>query len=130
MRPENGTDRSKEINTHGRLSRRNLASDLEKSFGSTISGLIHNNIAPERHLLWDSKLRGRRPDTMEILKEAYHSWGAEGDAVHSGALRSAAGADARLLQSSSSRPITKAIQSSCRAAKKQASPHSAHCGIS
>lgn len=34
-------------------------------------------------MLWDSKLRGGRPDTMKILKEAYHYWGAEGLVVHS-----------------------------------------------
>ncbi len=61
-----------------------LGSDQEKTFGPTISGLIHRHIGPERLLLWDSKLRGGRPDTMKILKEAYNSWGAEGDAVHAG----------------------------------------------
>ncbi|KAI9457759.1 hypothetical protein BJY52DRAFT_1374377 [Lactarius psammicola] len=54
-----------------------IGSDQEKTFGPTISGLIHRHIGPERLLLWDSKLRGGRPDTMKILKEAYHSWDAE-----------------------------------------------------
>ncbi|KAH9171512.1 hypothetical protein EDB89DRAFT_1852291 [Lactarius sanguifluus] len=54
-----------------------IGSDQEKTFGPTISGLIHRHIGPERLLLWDSKLRGRRPDTMRILKEAYDAWGAE-----------------------------------------------------
>ena len=53
-------------------------SDQEKTFGPTISGLIHRHIGPERLLLWDSMLRGGRPDTMKILKEAYDYWGAEG----------------------------------------------------
>ena len=53
-------------------------SDQEKTFGATINGLIHRNIGPERLLLWDSKLRGGRPDTMKVVKEAYHSWNAEG----------------------------------------------------
>lgn len=53
-------------------------SDQEKTFGPTISGLIHRHIEPERLLLWDSKVRGGRPDTMKILKEVYHSWNAEG----------------------------------------------------
>ena len=52
-------------------------SDQEKTFGPTISGLIHRHIEPERLLLWDSKVRGGRPDTMKILKEVYHSWQAE-----------------------------------------------------
>ena len=58
-----------------------LGSDREKTFGPTINGLIHRHIGPERLLLWDSKLRGGRPDTMKILKEAYRTWEAEGDAV-------------------------------------------------
>lgn len=55
-----------------------LGSDQEKTFGPTISGLIHRYVEPERLLLWDSKLRGGRPDTMKILKEVYASWDAEG----------------------------------------------------
>ncbi|KAN0141312.1 hypothetical protein V8E53_001068 [Lactarius tabidus] len=56
-------------------------SDREKTFGPTITGLIHRHIGPlaERLRLWDSKLRvrGGRPDTMKILKEVYHAcqWG-------------------------------------------------------
>lgn len=53
-------------------------SDQEKTFGPTISGLIHRHIGPERLLLWDSKVRGGRPDTMKILKEVYREWNAEG----------------------------------------------------
>ncbi|KAG5219739.1 feruloyl-coa synthetase protein [Salix suchowensis] len=55
----------------------NAGSDQEKTFGPTISSLIHRHIGPERLLLWDSKKRGGRPDTMKILKEVYHYWGAE-----------------------------------------------------
>lgn len=36
-----------------------IGSDQEKTFGPTISGLIHRNIEPERLLLWDSKVRFR-----------------------------------------------------------------------
>lgn len=54
-----------------------IGSEQEKTFGPTISGLIHKHIGPERLLLWDSKARGGRPDTMKILKEAYASWDAE-----------------------------------------------------
>lgn len=53
-------------------------SDQEKTFGPTISGLIHRYIEPERLLLWDSKVRGGRPDTMKILRETYETWNAEG----------------------------------------------------
>ena len=53
-------------------------SDQEKTFGPTISGLIHRHIEPERLLLWDSKARGGRPDTMKILKQVYKDWNAEG----------------------------------------------------
>ena len=35
-----------------------IGSDQEKTFGPTISGLIHKHIGPERMCLWDSKARG------------------------------------------------------------------------
>ena len=54
-----------------------IGSDQEKTFGPTISGLIHKHIEPERMILWDSKKRGGRPDTMKLLKETYASFGAE-----------------------------------------------------
>ncbi|TVY80783.1 Adenylate-forming reductase [Lachnellula suecica] len=54
-----------------------IGSDQEKTFGPTIAGLIHNNIPPERMILWDSKQRGGRPDTMQLLKETWDSFGAE-----------------------------------------------------
>ena len=54
-----------------------LGSDQEKTFGPTISGLIHRHVGPERLLLWDSKTRGGRPPTMKILKEVYEYWQAE-----------------------------------------------------
>ncbi|KAH9967889.1 hypothetical protein BC827DRAFT_454625 [Russula dissimulans] len=54
-----------------------IGSDQEKTFGPTISGLIHRHIEPHRLMLWDSKLLGRRPDMMKILKKAYYSWNAE-----------------------------------------------------
>ncbi|EIW85248.1 hypothetical protein CONPUDRAFT_98130 [Coniophora puteana RWD-64-598 SS2] len=54
-----------------------IGSDQEKTFGPTISGLIHRHLGPERYLLWDSKERGGRPDTMKILKEVYDYWQAE-----------------------------------------------------
>ena len=51
---------------------------MEKTFGPTIGSLIHDNLGSERVLLWDSKARGGRPNTMKILKEVYKSWEAEG----------------------------------------------------
>ncbi|KAK3989023.1 hypothetical protein QBC44DRAFT_370394 [Cladorrhinum sp. PSN332] len=54
-----------------------IGSDQEKVFGPTISALIHDNIEPERMILWDSKKRGGRPDTVKLLKETYDSFGAE-----------------------------------------------------
>ena len=53
-------------------------SEQEKTFGPTISGLIHKHIGPERLMLWDSKARGGRPDSMKLVKEAYAYWNAEG----------------------------------------------------
>ncbi|THH07540.1 hypothetical protein EW145_g3316 [Phellinidium pouzarii] len=54
-----------------------IGSDQEKTFGPTISGLIHKHIEPERMCLWDSKQRGGRPDVMKLVRESYHSFGAE-----------------------------------------------------
>jgi len=54
-----------------------IGSDQEKTFGPTISGLIHRHMGPERLCLWDSKARGGRPDVMKLVKEAYVYWKAE-----------------------------------------------------
>ncbi|KAF8478297.1 hypothetical protein JB92DRAFT_3086022 [Gautieria morchelliformis] len=54
-----------------------VGSDQEKTFGPTISGLIHRHMGPERLCLWDSKKRGGRPDVVKLVKEAYFSWKAE-----------------------------------------------------
>ncbi|KAF9050714.1 hypothetical protein BDZ89DRAFT_1098750 [Hymenopellis radicata] len=54
-----------------------IGSDQEKTFGPTISGLIHKHLGPERLILWDSKKRGGRPDTMKLVEETYRTWGAE-----------------------------------------------------
>lgn len=42
-----------------------------------MTNLIYNNIEPERMILWDSKKRGGRPDTVQLLKETWDSFGAE-----------------------------------------------------
>ncbi|KAJ7496960.1 hypothetical protein FB451DRAFT_209097 [Mycena latifolia] len=54
-----------------------MGSDQAKTFGPTISALIHDNLPPEQYLLWDSKERGGRPDVMKLIKEVYVKWGAE-----------------------------------------------------
>ncbi|EEY22342.1 conserved hypothetical protein [Verticillium alfalfae VaMs.102] len=54
-----------------------IGSDQEKTFGPTISGLIHKHIEPDRMILWDSKQRGGRPDTLQLLQDVYKSFGAE-----------------------------------------------------
>lgn len=54
-----------------------IGSDQEKTFGPTVTNLIYNNIEPERMILWDSKKRGGRPDTVQLLKETWDSFGAE-----------------------------------------------------
>ncbi|KAG7090478.1 hypothetical protein E1B28_009592 [Marasmius oreades] len=53
-----------------------IGSDQEKTFGPTISGLIRENLQG-RVILWDSKQRGGRPDTMKLIKETYKAWDAE-----------------------------------------------------
>ena len=54
-----------------------IGSDQEKTFGPKITSLIHKHIEPERMVLWDSKKRGGRPDTIQLLKETWTSFGAE-----------------------------------------------------
>jgi hypothetical protein len=54
-----------------------IGSDQERTFGSTVTGLIHKHIEPERMILWDSKKRGGRPDTMELLRDTWTRFGAE-----------------------------------------------------
>ncbi|KAL0070352.1 hypothetical protein AAF712_002540 [Marasmius tenuissimus] len=53
-----------------------IGSDQEKTFGPTISGLINDNLEG-RVTLWDSKQRGGRPDTMELIQDTYKMWCAE-----------------------------------------------------
>jgi len=54
-----------------------IGSEQEKTFGPTISGLINRHLGPERVLLWDSKARGGRPNSMKIIKEVADYWKAE-----------------------------------------------------
>lgn len=54
-----------------------IGSDQEKTFGPTIQRLIHDNIEPERMILWDTKERGGRPDSMQLLKDTWNNFGAE-----------------------------------------------------
>jgi hypothetical protein len=54
-----------------------IGSDQERTFGPTITGLIYKNIEPERMILWDSKKRGGRPDSVQLLKDTWKSFGAE-----------------------------------------------------
>ena len=56
-----------------------VGSEQEKTFGPTISGLINHYLGPERVLLWDSKARGGRPNSMKIIKEVWDYWKAEGN---------------------------------------------------
>ncbi|KAL1654096.1 hypothetical protein SLS61_003502 [Didymella pomorum] len=54
-----------------------IGSNQERTFGPTITGLIRKHIEPERMILWDSKKRGGRPDSVQLLKDTWKSWGAE-----------------------------------------------------
>ncbi|KAF2030896.1 hypothetical protein EK21DRAFT_111563 [Setomelanomma holmii] len=54
-----------------------IGSDQECTFGPIITGLIKRHIEPERMILWDSKKRGGRPDTMELLRDTWTRFGAE-----------------------------------------------------
>ncbi|KZP29258.1 hypothetical protein FIBSPDRAFT_1038934 [Athelia psychrophila] len=53
-----------------------IGSNQEKTFGPTVSGLVRS-LGPERATLWDSKQRGGRPDTMQLVKDIHASWEAE-----------------------------------------------------
>src|SRR6478609_7756562 len=52
-----------------------IGSDQLNTFGSTISRLIHDNIEPDRMILWDTKERGGRPDTMQLLRDTWNNFG-------------------------------------------------------
>ncbi|KAM0186595.1 hypothetical protein ACHAPI_011619 [Fusarium lateritium] len=54
-----------------------IGSDQDKTFGPVISDLIHKYIEPERMILWDTKKRGGRPNTIKLLKETYIDFRAE-----------------------------------------------------
>jgi nucleoside-diphosphate-sugar epimerase len=54
-----------------------IGSDQLKTFGPTISSLIHKNIPPERFCLWDSKERGGRPEIIGLVAAIYKEWNAE-----------------------------------------------------
>ncbi|KAF5665584.1 non-ribosomal peptide synthetase [Fusarium heterosporum] len=54
-----------------------IGSNQDKTFGPTITDLIHKHIAPKRMILWDTKKEGRRPDTMHLLKETWRQFEAE-----------------------------------------------------
>lgn len=54
-----------------------IGSDLLNTFGPTLFEMIERRIPPERRIVWDTKLRGGRPDTMKLLENVYHTFGAE-----------------------------------------------------
>ncbi|KAG5748887.1 hypothetical protein H9Q69_012544 [Fusarium xylarioides] len=54
-----------------------IGSDQLNTFGTTISRLIHDNIEPDRMILWDTKERGGRPNTMQLLRDTWNNFGAE-----------------------------------------------------
>ncbi|KAF5620411.1 hypothetical protein F25303_12563 [Fusarium sp. NRRL 25303] len=54
-----------------------IGSDQERAFGVTICDLIQKHIDPKRMILWDTKKEGRRPDTMQLLKETWVRFEAE-----------------------------------------------------
>jgi hypothetical protein len=58
-----------------------IGSDQEKTFGPTISGLITQHMKPGSYILWDSKAKGGRPDTMSLITKAYAEWNAEGEST-------------------------------------------------
>jgi hypothetical protein len=54
-----------------------IAADMRATFGDTLFEMIERRIPPQRRIIWDTKLRGGRPDTMRLLEDTYRSWSAE-----------------------------------------------------
>ncbi|KIY65821.1 hypothetical protein CYLTODRAFT_424016 [Cylindrobasidium torrendii FP15055 ss-10] len=55
-----------------------MGSDQEKTFGPVVAGLIDKHLVRKnRATLWDSKARGTRPDSVRLVTEVFHAWGAE-----------------------------------------------------
>ncbi|KAI1045549.1 hypothetical protein LB505_013780, partial [Fusarium chuoi] len=54
-----------------------IGSDQDKTFGITICNLIQRHIDPTRMILWDTKKEGRRPDTMQLIRETWERFEAE-----------------------------------------------------
>ena len=55
-----------------------IGSDMEKTFGPVLFEIIERRIPKDRHILFDTKKEGRRPDTMQMLKDVYTAFNAEG----------------------------------------------------
>ena len=54
-----------------------MGSDQEKTFGPIISDLISKHLVPQNRVtLWDSKARGTRPDSVQLVKDVVRVWGA------------------------------------------------------
>lgn len=51
---------------------------MEKTFGPVLFDMIDRKIPKERYILFDTKKEGCRPDTMQILRDVYDSFKAEG----------------------------------------------------
>ncbi|GJE92421.1 hypothetical protein PsYK624_085750 [Phanerochaete sordida] len=54
-----------------------IGSDMEKTFGPVLFDMIDRNIPKDRYILFDTKEHGRRPDTMQMLRDIYDSFQAE-----------------------------------------------------
>ena len=51
---------------------------MEATFGPVLFEMIKRRIPKERHILFDTKKEGCRPDTMKMLKDIYVAFKAEG----------------------------------------------------
>lgn len=52
---------------------------MEKTFGPVLFNMIHRKIPKERYILFDTKKKGRQLDTMQMLKDIYVAFSAEGE---------------------------------------------------
>ena len=72
-----------------------IGSDMEKTFGPVLFDMIKRKIPKERYILFDTRKRGRRPDTMKMLRDVYDAFDAEGTTANHSAAKVADAHDSR-----------------------------------
>ena len=68
---------------------------MEKTFGPVLFDMIKRKIPKERCIRFDTRKRGRRPDTMKMLRDVYDAFDAEGTTANHSAAKVADAHDSR-----------------------------------